>query len=294
MNEKRDFLLTSKAEAAFRQASQEVMRVAKQTGTPVIVWKDGRVCEIPAIWTTSRLSEESAHRVRQHRPTEASHVNSVLLAATMMHASVPADFDKQHDFVTVCVSSSRCYAILIGRTRVPAHQANLLVTARDARPGDEVVLRASMKLARGQGRTDSMAEMMTTDVRAIMDRTPFDVSAVADLREVLNRDPSRYRTLRDAVANDPRAREERTPSPRRISRLGVGDVLLGRYASGLEHLKRAGEIGMAFFFQGLAVREHAEVRRGRQGLRARGQAGLRRQELRAAPRRGPAPHRARG
>ena len=46
-----------------------------------------------------------------------------------------------------------------------------------------------------------MAEMMTTDVRAIMDRTPFDVSAVADLRELLNRDPSRYRTLRESVAN---------------------------------------------------------------------------------------------
>ena len=46
-----------------------------------------------------------------------------------------------------------------------------------------------------------MAEMMTTDVRAIMDRSPFDVAAVADLREVLNRDPSRYRTLREAVAN---------------------------------------------------------------------------------------------
>ena len=45
-----------------------------------------------------------------------------------------------------------------------------------------------------------MPEMMTTDVRAIMDRSPFDVAAVADLREVLNRDPSRYRTLRDAVA----------------------------------------------------------------------------------------------
>ncbi len=45
-----------------------------------------------------------------------------------------------------------------------------------------------------------MAEMMTTDVRALLDRKPFDDSAVADLREVLGRDPSRYRTLRDAVA----------------------------------------------------------------------------------------------
>ena len=57
-----------------------------------------------------------------------------------------------------------------------------------------------------------MPEMMTTDVRAIMDRTPFDVAAVADLRELLNRDPSRYRTLREAVANI-REREKKEPKP---------------------------------------------------------------------------------
>jgi DNA-directed RNA polymerase subunit alpha len=96
-----------------------------------------------------------------------------------------------------------------------------------------------------------MTEMMTTDVRAIMDRTPFDHLAVADLREVLNRDPSRYRTLREAVANI-REREKKDVKPETYLRLGVGDVLLGRYASGLEHLKRAGELGMASFFQGLA------------------------------------------
>ena len=45
-----------------------------------------------------------------------------------------------------------------------------------------------------------MAEIMTTDVRTLLDRKPFDGAAVADLREVLGRDPSRYRTLRDAVA----------------------------------------------------------------------------------------------
>ena len=39
--------LTSKINAAFRQAAREVLRVAKQTETPVIVWKDGRVHEIP-------------------------------------------------------------------------------------------------------------------------------------------------------------------------------------------------------------------------------------------------------
>src|SRR3954468_22832594 len=104
---------------------------------------------------------------------------------------------------------------------------------------------------RGPGRTDGMAEMMTTDVRAIMDRTPFDHLAVADLREVLNRDPSRYRTLREAVANI-RERDKKDAKPETYLRLGVGDVLLGRYASGLECLKRAGEVGMASFFQGLA------------------------------------------
>jgi DNA-directed RNA polymerase subunit alpha len=96
-----------------------------------------------------------------------------------------------------------------------------------------------------------MAEMMTTDVRAIMDRSPFDHMAVADLREVLNRDPSRYRTLRDAVATI-RERDKKDAKPETHLRLGVGDVLLGRYASGLEQLRKAGEVGMAFFFQGLA------------------------------------------
>ena len=96
-----------------------------------------------------------------------------------------------------------------------------------------------------------MAEMMTTDVRAIMDRAPFDVAAVADLREVLGRDPSRYRTLRDAVANI-RERDKKEHKPDTFLRLGVGDVLLGRYTSGLDHLKRAGEVGMGHFFQGLA------------------------------------------
>ncbi|WP_165230402.1 DNA-directed RNA polymerase subunit alpha C-terminal domain-containing protein [Aquisphaera insulae] len=97
-----------------------------------------------------------------------------------------------------------------------------------------------------------MTEMMTTDVRAIMDRTPFDVSAVADLRELLNRDPSRYRTLREAVANI-RERDKKDAKPETHLRIGVGEVLLGRYAAGYEQLKKAGDIGMAYFFQGLAL-----------------------------------------
>lgn len=99
-----------------------------------------------------------------------------------------------------------------------------------------------------------MPEMMTTDVRAIMDRTPFDVAAVADLRELLNRDPSRYRTLREAVANiRDREKKEKDIKPETHLRLGVGEVLLGRYNTGLEHLKKAGEVGMAYYFRGLAL-----------------------------------------
>ena len=47
MNEIGEPSLNTKIEAAFRQAARKVVRVAKQTGTPVIVWRDGRVCEIP-------------------------------------------------------------------------------------------------------------------------------------------------------------------------------------------------------------------------------------------------------
>ena len=97
-----------------------------------------------------------------------------------------------------------------------------------------------------------MAELMTTDVRALLDRNPFDQSAVADLREVLGRDPSRYRTLRDAVAamHD---REKGAMKPETYLRLGVGEVMLGRYQSGMNHLNKAGDLGLAHFFRGLAL-----------------------------------------
>src|SRR3954463_1246338 len=95
-----------------------------------------------------------------------------------------------------------------------------------------------------------MAELMTTDVRTLLDRTPIDVSAVADLREVLGRDPSRYRTLRDAVAA--MRDREKSPKPETHMRLGVGEVMLGRYSSGLEHLAKAGDVGLAHFFRGVA------------------------------------------
>jgi DNA-directed RNA polymerase subunit alpha len=97
-----------------------------------------------------------------------------------------------------------------------------------------------------------MAEQMTTDVRAILDRDPFDASAVADLREVLGRDPSRYRTLRDAAATIA-DREKDKPKPTTRLRLGVADCLLGRYKASLDHLTKAGDVGLAHYFRGLAL-----------------------------------------
>jgi hypothetical protein len=42
-----DALLRAQVEAAIRQAARKVLRVAKETGTPVIVWEDGQVRRIP-------------------------------------------------------------------------------------------------------------------------------------------------------------------------------------------------------------------------------------------------------
>ena len=97
-----------------------------------------------------------------------------------------------------------------------------------------------------------MAEQMTTDVRALLDRDPFDIGAVADLREVLGRDPSRYKTLREAVQNI-QEREKGHFKPQTHLRLGVAEVLLGRYTAALESLGKAGENGLAHFFRGLAL-----------------------------------------
>jgi DNA-directed RNA polymerase subunit alpha len=98
-----------------------------------------------------------------------------------------------------------------------------------------------------------MAEQMTSDVRALMDRDPFDLSTVADLRELLGRDPSRYGTLREAVQNiKDRARDGKM-DPDVHLRLGVAEVLHGHYNQALEHLGQAGENGMAHFHRGLAL-----------------------------------------
>lgn len=97
-----------------------------------------------------------------------------------------------------------------------------------------------------------MAEQMTTDVRALLDRDPFDASAVADLREVLGRDPSRYKTLRDALTAI-LDRKKGTMTPQTYLRVGVAEVMLGRYSLALLSLGQAGDVGLAHFFQGLAL-----------------------------------------
>lgn len=97
-----------------------------------------------------------------------------------------------------------------------------------------------------------MAEQtLTYDVRTLLDRTPFDASAIADLREALGRDPSRYRTLRDAVVALKDKHKEEMPPDIQL-RIGVGEVLLGRYAVGLNYLLKVGDLGLACYFKGLA------------------------------------------
>ena len=47
MNEdtRQDQSLSWEADAAFRQAAKKVIERAKQTGTPIIIWEDGKVKE---------------------------------------------------------------------------------------------------------------------------------------------------------------------------------------------------------------------------------------------------------
>ncbi len=45
MNDKTSESMTERANAAFRQAAAEVIERAPQTGTPVILWENGKVVE---------------------------------------------------------------------------------------------------------------------------------------------------------------------------------------------------------------------------------------------------------
>jgi hypothetical protein len=64
MKRKTDRDLTKLADAAFRVAARKVLERAEATGTPVIIWQDGGIREVPP----SRL----LHRVRHRRKRASS------------------------------------------------------------------------------------------------------------------------------------------------------------------------------------------------------------------------------
>jgi hypothetical protein len=56
--------MVAKANAAFRQAAIQVVTRALQTGTPVIVWENGRVVELSG--------QEALARLVQAKPLEGA------------------------------------------------------------------------------------------------------------------------------------------------------------------------------------------------------------------------------
>ncbi len=51
--------LSEKADAAFQQAATKVIQRAKQTGTPVVVWEEGKVKEVTPDEATAKPKTES-------------------------------------------------------------------------------------------------------------------------------------------------------------------------------------------------------------------------------------------
>jgi|APCry1669189241_1035207.scaffolds.fasta_scaffold177736_2 hypothetical protein len=60
--------LTLMAEAAFEKAAANVVRLARQTGTPILVWENGRVREIAA-----DHFDQGQNRENPTRPQTAHH-----------------------------------------------------------------------------------------------------------------------------------------------------------------------------------------------------------------------------
>ena len=98
-----------------------------------------------------------------------------------------------------------------------------------------------------------MAEMMTTDVRAILDRTPFDVApwpTSARCSAATRRDtgPSATPSPRSGTRAEGEGVQARGPPPAGRRRGAAGPL-----QRGLDHLTKAGDIGLAYFFRGLAL-----------------------------------------
>jgi len=52
--------LIEKANAAFRQVSKKALLRAKHTGTPIVIWEDGRVKKIPPEEIEGRIEKSGA------------------------------------------------------------------------------------------------------------------------------------------------------------------------------------------------------------------------------------------
>ena len=99
-----------------------------------------------------------------------------------------------------------------------------------------------------------MVEQFTSDVRTLLDRSPFDQNTVADLKEALSRDPSRYATLRDAISTI-RDRIQGKVTDDALQRLGVAHVLMGQHSHALESLNQVTDkkSGLVCYFRGIAL-----------------------------------------
>ncbi len=104
------------------------------------------------------------------------------------------------------------------------------------------------------GQAWDMVEQFTSDVRTLLDRNPFDHNTVADLKEALSRDPSRYATLRDAISNI-RDRSKGKLDDDSLQRLGVAHVLMGQHSQALESLNQVVDrkSGLVNYFRGIAL-----------------------------------------
>ncbi len=60
--------LTEKANAAFRQAASDVIERARQTGTPVILWENGKVVE--RTWEELASQRPEAPNLRKQTKAE--------------------------------------------------------------------------------------------------------------------------------------------------------------------------------------------------------------------------------
>ena len=56
--------LAWKADAAFRQAAHKVIERAKQTGTPVIIWEDDQIKEVPPEELELKMPEKTQRDAR--------------------------------------------------------------------------------------------------------------------------------------------------------------------------------------------------------------------------------------